>query len=308
MMSAVQAMSRTQNNRGKRSNMTSAATSSTNLNKRKSNSNVKKQLSALKLKLDKEKTKQKVIDGIPEADEKSDTKEETKKRGKKAKEAPKVKKSGRPIVNRKAKYPQIYGKKPIPEQKRISDNSGVLTMANFLTNTDDVSTNDEPKNESNDTNDTANKTEAVSSVPPRESKSPGIATVFSAKKTAMAWKTKVNDRFDPETQSYEAAQPQKNVDKIVVNSKSVEFETEYEEDDRGPDKVLESARYYLNERRNAHGKVKPLKTLKNKKKERNSGVDQRDSRMPEDKVNRILREHNLKEHERMLKQGRDFKQ
>ena len=80
MMSAVQAMSRTQNNRGKRSNMTSAATSSTNLNKasfqnhiiwliiyvtykcfwiskrlenlfqRKSNSNVKKQLSALKLK------------------------------------------------------------------------------------------------------------------------------------------------------------------------------------------------------------------------------------------------------------------
>ena len=33
MMSAVQAMSRTQNNRGKRSNMTSAATSSTNLNK-----------------------------------------------------------------------------------------------------------------------------------------------------------------------------------------------------------------------------------------------------------------------------------
>ena len=138
--------------------------------------------------------------------------------------------------------------------------------------------------------------------------------------------------------SYEAAQPQKNVDKIVVNAKSVEFETEYEEDDRGPDKVkgftglithglqsivysllilvyqsltripdlvLESARYYLNERRNAHGKVKPLKTLKNKKKERNSGVDQRDSRMPEDKVNRILREHNLKEHKRMLKQDRD---
>ena len=63
----------------------------------------------------------------------------------------------------------------------------------------------------------------------------------------------------------------------------------------------------MNERRNAHGKVKPLKTLKNKKKERNSGVDQRDSRMPEDKVNQILREHNLKEHERMLKQGRDSK-
>ena len=140
-------------------------------------------------KLDKEKTKQKVIDGISEVDEKSDTKEETKKKGKKAKEAPKVKKSGRPIVNRKAKYPQIYGKKPIPEQKRISDNSGVLTMANFLSNTDDVSTNDESKNESNDTNDTAKKTEAVSPVPPRESKSPGIATVCSAKKTAMAWKT-----------------------------------------------------------------------------------------------------------------------
>ena len=152
-------------------------------------------------KIDKEKTKKKGIDGILEVDEKSDMKEETKKRGKKAKEAQKVKKSGRPIVNRRAKYPQIYGKKPIPEQKRISDNSGVFTMANFLTNTDDVSTNDEPKNESNDTNETAKKTEAVTPVPPRESKSPGIATVFSAKKTAMAWKTKVNDRFDPETQA-----------------------------------------------------------------------------------------------------------
>ena len=63
-------------------------------------------------------------------------------------------------------------------------------MANFLSDTDNVSTHDEPE-----------KTpEEKSPVPPRESKSPGIATVFSAKKTAMAWKTKINDRFDPETQ------------------------------------------------------------------------------------------------------------
>ena len=37
--------------------------------------------------------------------------------------------------------------------------------------------------------------------------------------------------------SYEAAQPQKNVDKIVVTTKSVDLETAYDEDDRGPDKV-----------------------------------------------------------------------
>ena len=53
--------------------------------------------------------------------------------------------------------------------------------------------------------------------------------------------------------SYEAAQPQKNVDKIVVNAKSVEFETDelrkaYEEDDRGPDKVVGSSnlRMFIN--------------------------------------------------------------
>ena len=66
-------------------------------------------------KLDKEKTKQKVIDGIPEVDEKSE-----KKKAKKSPKIQEVKKSGRPAVNRKAKYPQIYGKRPIQEQKRIS--------------------------------------------------------------------------------------------------------------------------------------------------------------------------------------------
>ena len=146
-------------------------------------------------KLEKEKTKQKVIAVIPETDEKQDIKEGTKKKNTKSKEARKaqeIKKSGRPIINRREKYPQIYGKKRVSEsQKRTSDHSGVLTMANFLSDTDNVSTHDEP----------AKTPEVKSPVPPRESKSPGIATVFSAKKTAMAWKTKIDDRFDPETQA-----------------------------------------------------------------------------------------------------------
>ena len=143
-------------------------------------------------KLEKEKTKQKVVDVIPEVDEKQEGIKKKNTKSKEARKAQEIKKSGRPIINRRAKYPQIYGKKRVSEsQKRISDNSGVLTMANFLSDTDNVSTHDEPE-----------KTPEVKSpVPPRKSKSPGIATVFSAKKTAMAWKTKIDDRFDPETQA-----------------------------------------------------------------------------------------------------------
>ena len=67
------------------------------------------------------------------------------------------------------------------------------------------------------------------------------------------------------------------------------------------DSVLNSARYYLKERRNAHGKVKPLKTLKNKRIDRNSASSDRESRMAEDKVNQILRDHN----DRILRKDRD---
>ena len=164
-------------------------------------------------KLDKEKTKQRVIDGILEVDEKPGS-DGTKKKGKKAKDPSKVqevKKSGRPVSNRRAKYPQIYGTKTeIPKPKRVSDNSGVLTMANFLSKADDVSTHDgsetetnkptKPEQETMKSTEPEQKSEEKSLVPPRESKSPGLVTVLSAKKKAMAWKTKVNDRFDPETQ------------------------------------------------------------------------------------------------------------
>ena len=71
-----------------------------------------------------------------------------------------------------------------------------------------------------------------------------------------------------------------------------------------PDAVLQSARYYLKERRNAHGKVKPLKTLKNKKNDRESRmVNDRESRMTEEKVDKILNDHN----ERLLKKDLDSK-
>lgn len=69
------------------------------------------------------------------------------------------------------------------------------------------------------------------------------------------------------------------------------------------DSVLNSARYYLKERRNAHGKVKPLKTLKNRSIVRNSASSERESRMAEDKVNQIIRDHN----DRILRQDRDPK-
>lgn len=45
------------------------------------------------------------------------------------------------------------------------------------------------------------KSEKSTPINPRESKSPGLTSVFSAKRTALAWKTKVNDRFDQETKA-----------------------------------------------------------------------------------------------------------
>jgi len=63
----------------------------------------------------------------------------------------------------------------------------------------------------------------------------------------------------------------------------------------------------LKERRNAHGKIKPIKTLKNKKKERVSAIDERESRMGDEKVNKIISDQIREQNERMLKKDRGSK-
>ena len=74
--------------------------------------------------------KKKAIEGISEAEEESDVEKGPKKKAKK--EVQKAKKSGRPPSNRRAKYPQIYGRKPIPEQPKEEENKGCFTLASFL--------------------------------------------------------------------------------------------------------------------------------------------------------------------------------